>query len=187
MTIPLPPNTATPSHVSTKPQCVKNKYQKIKMFHSMLKSHAPLNKKHSPNVGMISGCSFKKNEPSPMSMQMEWFSSIASRKMMAEITNPLQTPTTLKSPKIMAKSLGVPPQTLHSFHVHLCTTPHIVCQNPCDTAPPMLPHGDCTKLLSNHALYLPHCKTYMPHHWEASHAKPLKRFSALSHCSHFWS
>ena len=88
--------------------------------------------------------------------------------------------------QIMANQPGVPPQPLHIFHVHLHTTPHIVCQNPHYTAPPMLPCGECVTLLSNHMIYPPHCKTYMPCHLEASHAWPLKQFSAACHCSHFW-
>ena len=66
MTFLPSPNTTTPLHVSTEPQCSKNKHQKSKTFHSKAKSHATLTKKHSPNVGMRSSHSFKKNQPSPM-------------------------------------------------------------------------------------------------------------------------
>ena len=63
-TIPSSPSTAAPLHVSSEPQHSKNK--KSKTFHSTLKSHASLTKKHSPNIGMRSSCSFKKNQPSPI-------------------------------------------------------------------------------------------------------------------------
>ena len=118
-------------------------------------------------------------------MQMACFSILASRKIMTENTNPLWMPATLQSPKIMVNDLGVPPQAPHIFHVHLCTTSPAVCQNPCDTTHPMLPCGERAILLSAHATYLLHCKNYIPHHLEASHAQPLKPFSAPSHFSHF--
>ena len=85
-------------------------------------------------------------------MQMAWFSILTLRKIMTEIANPHQMPTTSGSPKIMANCLCAPPQALHIFHIHLHTTPHNVCQNHCNTAPPMLPCGECTALLSNHAI-----------------------------------
>ena len=87
-------------------------------------------------------------------------------------------PTTLQSHAVVANHLGVPPHTLHVFHIHLCATPHVVIvyQNPYDTAPHLLPCGKCMKLLRNHMNFLPHCKTYVPHHLEASHAWPPKKF-----------
>ena len=63
MTFSSPP---TQLHVSTEPQHSKNKHQKRKMFHSKPKSHSVLTKKPSPNIGMRSGCSFKKNQQSPI-------------------------------------------------------------------------------------------------------------------------
>ena len=53
----------------------------------------------------------------------------------------------------MTNNQGVPPHALHIFHIHLCTTPHIVHQNPCDTAPPMLPDGKCATLLSDCTIF----------------------------------
>ena len=47
MTFPSSPSTTAPLHVSTEPQCSKNTCQKSKTFHSMLKSHVALTKKHS--------------------------------------------------------------------------------------------------------------------------------------------
>ena len=173
--------------MSTEPPQSKNKHQKRKTLHSMLKSHAALTKKHSPNLGMRSSCPSKKNQPAALPTQTTWFSILTSRKLMTEIANPLWMPTTLQSPVILINFLGVPPQPLHIFHVHLCATPHDVHQNPHNTPSPMLPHGKCIILLSNHVICSPHHITYVPHHSEASHAWPLKTFSAASHCSHFWS
>ena len=98
---------------------------------------------------------------------------------MTEITNPHQMPTTLQSPTMLANHLGVPPHALHIFHVLLCATPHILCQKPHDTAPPMLPHGECATLLSDCVIFLPHHKTYIPCHLEASHTWPRKDFSTI--------
>ena len=53
-------------HVSTKPQHSNPKHQKQKTFHSTPKSYATFTKKQSLNVGMRSGHSFMKNQPSPM-------------------------------------------------------------------------------------------------------------------------
>ena len=36
----------------------------------------------------------------------------------------------------------------------------------------MLPHGKCMELLSNFVIFLPHLKTFVPHHSEASHTQP---------------
>ena len=66
ITFSLSPNTTAPLHVSTEPQFSNNKHQKSKMCHNKPKSHAALTKKHSSNIGMRSGCSFKNNQPSPM-------------------------------------------------------------------------------------------------------------------------
>ena len=71
------------------------------------------------------------------------------------------------------------------FHVHLCDNPHIVSQHPDNTAPQTLPCGTCTRLLSNHAIFPPHFKTFTLHHLEAYHAWTPKTFSAPSLCSHF--
>ena len=49
---------------------------------------------------------------------------------MAKIANPLQTPETSQSPEIMAICPGVPPQTLHIFHIHLCSTPTLCANTP---------------------------------------------------------
>ena len=97
---------------------------------------------------------------------------------MTEIANPHWTPSTLQSHTVMANCPGVQPHAPHSFHIHLHATPHVVCQNPCDTTPPMLPCGECMTLLSDF-------KTYMPCHAEASHPWPPKPFEAPSHCPHF--
>ena len=85
----------------------------------------------------------------------------------------------------MANCMGVPLHTQNIFHIHLCDNLHIVSQHPHDPATQMLPHGKCVELLSDHAIFLPHLKTFMPHHSEASHTWPPKTFSALSLCSHF--
>ena len=95
MTFSLSPNTIAPSHVSTKPQHGKNKHQKSKMFYSKPKSHATLTKKHSPNNGMRSGCSFEKNQPSPKANANGMVFNSYLKTFMTEITNPHQTPTTL--------------------------------------------------------------------------------------------
>ena len=94
---------------------------------------------------------------------------------MTEITNPLRMPTTLQSPKIMGNCRGTPPHPLHIFMYTYVPLP----------TPPMPSHGESMTLLSEHAIFPPHHKTYMPHHLEASHTWPLKSFSAASHCSHF--
>ena len=84
------------------------------------------------------------------------------------------------------KFLGVLTHAPH-FFIYTYALLHMLCaKDPCDTAPAMLPHGEYMTLLQNHPLFLPHCKIYIPHNLEASHAHPPKPFSALSHCSHFW-
>ena len=42
------------------------------------------------------------------------------------------------------------------------------------------------ELLSNHAIFQPSLEIYVPHQLGAYSASPPKRFSAPSHCSHFW-
>ena len=89
----------------------------------------------------------------PWPMQMAWFSILTSRKIMTEIANPHQMPTTSQSHTVVANCLGVPPYTPHVFHIHLCATPHIVHHNPCNTTPPMLPCEKCMTLLSDCAIF----------------------------------
>ena len=81
------------------------------------------------------------------------------------------------------------------WHIARCATPcsaHFsctpMCHSPC-CAPKTLQHCSSqasTWNLSDHLIFLPHHKTYMAHHFEASHMWPPKTFSALSHCPHSW-
>ena len=149
MTFSLSLNTTAPSHVSTKPQRSKNKNQKSKMFHSKPKSHTTLTKKHSPNVGMRSNHSFKKNQPSPMAnangMVFNSYLKInygRNQKSSPDAYNLMISCSCGKLP-------GCTTHAPHIFHVHLHVNPHIMCQNTCNTAPPMLPCGKCVKLLSD--------------------------------------
>ena len=145
---------------------------------------AALTKKHSPSIGMRSSHSFKKNQPSPnVNAKDTVFNSYLKKNYDRNHQSSLDAYNLVISHNY-GNCLGVPPHAPHIFHVHLCTTPHIVCQAPHNSTPPMLPCGECTTLLSDCTNFLPHHKTYVPCHLEASHAQPPKSLSALSHCSH---
>ena len=185
MTFSSPPNTTAPSHLSTEPQHSK-KHKKSKMFHSKAKSHAALMKKHSTNAGMRSSHSFKKNKLYPITNANGMVFNTYLKKNITEIANPHQMPTTSQSLTITANHPGVPPHTLHIFHVHLCATPHIVHQNPHDTAPPMLPCGECVALLSEPCDFSTSPQNLCATSFRSLPCTATQKFSAPSHCSHFW-
>ena len=153
-----------------------------KTFHSKAISHATLTKKHSPNVGMRSRHSFKKNQPSPMAYANGTVLNSYLKKNYDR--NHQSSPDAYNLMQLWQIAWVYHPCSTH-FHIHLCTTACVVCQNPHNTAPPMLP-WKMHETPHDHMSFLAHCKTYVPCHLEASHAWPPKTFSALSHCSHFW-
>ena len=98
---------------------------------------------------------------------------------MVEISNH-QKSLNPQSHAILANHLGVPPHTPHRFHVHLHNNPYIVIQHPHDSPTQTFPCGKCMKLLSDYAIFLPHLKTFMPHHLEdPTHSHP-KNSSTIS-------
>ena len=48
------------------------------------------------------------------------------KNIMAEIANHSLSPTTLRSHRVLANHLGRPPHAPYTFHIHLCSTRHVV-------------------------------------------------------------
>ena len=179
MTFSLSPTTAAPLHVSIEPQHNKNKHQKHKTFHSKPKSYTTFTKKPSPNLEMRSIHSSMEKQPSPMANANDMVFNSYLRKNYGRNPQSSKSPTTPWSHAILANCLGVPPHALHIFHGHLHNNPHIVSHHPHDATTQMLLCGKCTKLFSNNANFLPHLKTFILCHSEASHAQSPKLFQ---HC-----
>ena len=175
MTFSSPPTTTDPSHVLTIPQHIKTKCQKYKTFHSKPKSYVTLTNKTSPKTGMRYTHSLPwRNRHLPWSIQ-----TFLPQENMAEISNHQKSRTALHSCSNLANCQGVPPHAPHSFHIHLCATPHIVCQHPHNITSRMLPCGICVTLLSNHVIFLSPSKSMIHVIQKPSmHSNP----KTLQHC-----
>ena len=170
------PTTAALLHMSTVPQHSKSKHQMHKKVHSKPKSYTTLTKKPSPSVGMRSGHSSVKKLPPPMVNANGMVFNSYLKNNYGRNCQSLTVSCNLTISCSPGKSPGSTTQCpTHFSHTPMCHSP--CCgPNPCNTTPPMLPHGKCVKLLSNLVIFQLPLKIYAPHHLEACHTWPPKLF-----------
>ena len=130
------PTSTAPSDVSTPPQHIKTKCQKCETLHSNPKPYAPLTKQPSATTGTRSNHSSMEIQPSPMATANGMVSNSYLQIYYGRNHHSSKVPTIPCFHPILANCLGVPPHSLHIFHIHLCNNPHIVSQHPCDTTHP---------------------------------------------------
>ena len=150
---------------------------------SKTKSCTRLTKKQYPNIGMRSGHFSIEKHPSPMVNKNGMVFSSYLKK------NCQLSPDSYKL--AISHNCGKGPccntLTPHVFHIYLCINPHIMSQHPHDGAThicfheenaqnssPTVPFFYLTTKPTCHIIWKP------PMHG-------TQTFSALSHCSHFWS
>ena len=139
-----------------------------------------------PNVGMRSGCSFKKNQPSPIANANGMvFSSYLEKNYDRNCQSSPDAYNLRISQNYGKLPVCTTPSSAHFSHTPTHHSPHCVPKplQHCSSHASMWRMHSTPQQPCN---YLPHHKTYVPHHLEASHAWPLKNYSAPSHCSHFW-